>query len=55
MKNRISEYNASDWLALLVQQKLIDYGEPVVAAHEAMLQHPDICKFEDNALEEEHD
>ena len=55
MKNRISEYSASDWLALLVQQRLIEYGEPVVAAHQAMLQHPEICKFEEKNFEEEYD
>lgn len=51
MKNRISEYDAGDWLGLLVKQNLIDYGEPVVAAYEAMRAHPEICKFEDDTDE----
>jgi hypothetical protein len=47
MTNRISQYDAGQWLALLIQQKLVDYGEPVVAIHEAMRQSPETCKFED--------
>lgn len=47
MTNRITQYDATEWLAFLVQQRLIDYGEPVVAAHEAMDSSPDICKFEE--------
>lgn len=47
MKNRISEYDAAEWLALLVQQKLIDYGEPLLEAHDAMRELPEMCKFED--------
>jgi hypothetical protein len=45
--NRISKYDAIEWLRLLVEQRLIDYGEPVVAAHEAMRNSPDICEFEE--------
>lgn len=36
---------------MLVKQRLIDFGEPVVAAHEAMENSPDICKFEDESEE----
>lgn len=47
MTNRITQYDAGEWLAFLVQQRLIEYGEPVVAAHEAMDNAPELCHFED--------
>lgn len=51
MTNRITQYDAGEWLAMLVRRRLIDYGEPVVAAHEAMENNPEICKFEDESEE----
>lgn len=53
MTNRISQYDAAEWLALLVKQRLIDYGEPVVAAHDRMMEHPDICIFSEEYREEQ--
>lgn len=47
MTNRITQYDAVEWLAFLIRQRLIEHGEPVVAAHEAMENSPEICKFED--------
>lgn len=38
MKNRLEKYDTGDWLAFLVEQRLIDSGEPVIAAHEAMVE-----------------
>ena len=46
MKNRITKYDAGAWLELLILGRLIDYGEPVVAAGEAMMQNEDLCYFE---------
>lgn len=34
--NRITRYDVAEWLSLLVEQRLIEYGEQVIAAHEAM-------------------
>lgn len=34
--NRITQYDVAEWLSLLVEQRLIDHGEAVVEAHEAM-------------------
>lgn len=48
MTNRITQYDAARWLAFLVEQRLIDHGEPVIATHESMRKHPDVCIFEDN-------
>lgn len=50
--NRISRYDAAEWLAMLVGSRLIDYGEPVVATHESMMNSPEICKFDDDASDE---
>ncbi len=36
MSNRITQYDIGEWLSLLVEQRLIEYGEPLVQAHEAM-------------------
>ena len=36
MKNRINQYDVGEWLALLVEQRLIEYGEPLIEGHEAM-------------------
>lgn len=47
MTNRITQYDAAEWLALLVSRRLIDYGEPVVATYEAMRNTPELCKCED--------
>ena len=44
--NRITKYNASDWLALVVQQRLIDTGEPVVDLHQRMMAAPELCELE---------
>lgn len=38
MKNRLEKYDIGEWLALLVEQRLIDHGEAVVDAHEAMVE-----------------
>lgn len=46
MTNRIQKYDALDWLAFLIENGLIEYGEPVVAAHEAMLSSPEICSMD---------
>jgi hypothetical protein len=53
MTNRIQKYDAAAWLAFLVEQRLIEHGEPVVAAHEAMLCSPEICEFGEASSEQE--
>ena len=52
MTNRITRYDAGEWLELLIRGRLIDYGEPVVAAGEAMMQDKDLCYFEDDDEED---
>lgn len=46
--NRISQYDATGWLALLIRNRLIEYGEPVIAAHESMMAESEICRFDDD-------
>lgn len=47
MSNRITQYDVGEWLALLVEQRLIEYGEPVIEAHEAM---SELCGENDNDI-----
>ena len=44
MKNRISSYDGLDWMTLLVKQRLIEFGEPVVGTFERM--HEDEAFFQ---------
>jgi hypothetical protein len=46
MTNRIARYDGGEWLKFLILNKLIDYGEPVVATYEAMAQNKADFYFE---------
>lgn len=43
--NRITKYDAAEWLAFLVQQMLIEAGESVVALHQRMMADSELCEL----------